>query len=195
MLIEKRHELAKPERLQFRDAAYLYRMGAGYPGQVNKQHPSNIVAARPDATVPPTNYGLACVLKSTGNVIRAMAATDTALTDLYGIIARDFPAQQQLTGASGTYGGVGFGTVGSLTAAKDMSVLLSGFITVQCYTGQTPVKGGTVYVRIAASSGNHVQGGFEAAADGTNNIAITGSRTYWNSPVDASGYAEIAFNI
>jgi hypothetical protein len=55
-------------------------------------------------------------------------------------------------------------------------------------------KGGTVYVRVAAAAAGKPLGGFEAAADGTNTIALP-ANTYFTGPADAYGITEIAFNI
>ena len=52
---------------------------------------------------------------------------------------------------------------------------------------------GQVYVRVAAAAAGKPIGGIEAAADGTNTIAITGAT--FMSAADASGNVEIAYNI
>ena len=53
--------------------------------------------------------------------------------------------------------------------------------------------GRTVYIWIAASSGAHVQGGFEADASSGNTVTL-GSKWKWGGPADANGNAELLFN-
>jgi hypothetical protein len=66
---------------------------------------------------------------------------------------------------------------------------VKGYINVICTIG-TPVRGGIVYVRVAAATGGKLMGDFEATADGSNNIALTGV-TWAADGKDASGIAEI----
>jgi hypothetical protein len=66
---------------------------------------------------------------------------------------------------------------------------------VQIPAGQQPTKKGTVYIWIGAAGGGHVVGGFEAVNGGANTVALTSNKTYFNSPADANGVAEIAFNV
>lgn len=165
--------------------AYPYRMGGGIAGDVNRTHPAQIEPNVNDGTNPASFYGQAVVYTATGTV-RTVIATDTALTTIAGITVRPFPVQQSTT--TQDYGAQTIGSAG-IGAANALDVLKQGYMTV---TSQgSPVKGGTVYVWIAASTGNHVQGGFEAAASGTNTIAL--SNAYFNSQADAAGNCEVAF--
>jgi hypothetical protein len=77
---------------------------------------------------------------------------------------------------------------------RPIDILKAGYAVVKCFG--TPSKGGPVFVRVAASVAGHPQGGFEAAAAGANNIALTtDGGIYFNGPPDANGRAELAFNV
>ena len=58
-----------------------------------------------------------------------------------------------------------------------------------------PVKGGAVFVWCAATSGSHIQGGFESVASGGNTAALDTTRYQFNGPADANGNVEVCINI
>ena len=170
--------------------AFPFRMGAGFAGDVNRTHPASIEPAMNDATNPVLLPGLACVVNTAANSVRQMAAGDTALTDIWGILVRAFPTQQAtatLAYAQANYGAVAPGTV------QPVDVLRSGYIMVPVVGAVT--KGGAVYVWVAASGAGHTQGGFEAAATGGSTMTLSAGRAYWNGPADSTGIAELAFNV
>ena len=70
-----------------------------------------------------------------------------------------------------------------------MDILRAGYITVPVVGA--PVQGGAVFIWIAASSGNHVQGGFEDQASAGNTIALDTSKYFFNNAPDADGYVEL----
>ena len=91
--------------------AFLYAMGGGFPGDVNRTHPAVIEAVAVDTENPPTAYGQAVVLTAGGKV-RRLLAEDTssninlsnyvspatvATVIIYGVTVRPFPAQQSYT--------------------------------------------------------------------------------------------------
>lgn len=175
-------------RMKVKDVAFAFRMGAGFAGDVNRTHPASITACLIDTTLPPTAYGQAVLLDTTSHNARRWNTGDAAGA-AYGVTVRPYPTQQA---SASNYGEVAFGSVAPpVTGIVD--ILMSGYIMVNLPFGGTTVKGGTVYVRVAATSGNHIIGSFEAASDGSNNVAITGC-TFNGSP-DANGNVEIAFNI
>jgi hypothetical protein len=178
------------KRAKFKDVAFKYRMGAGYPGDVNRTHPVDILPSLMDTTNPPTAFGQAVVIDATSHAIRKIIATDDANISLYGITVRPYPFQQAQTNQN--FGAVGIGASG-LPVSGEVDVMCRGFMIVAVPTGQTPLKGNPVYVWYEASTGSHVQGGFEAQASAGNTIEVLNA--YWNSSADANGYAEIAFNI
>lgn len=79
---------------------------------------------------------------------------------------------------------------GSYVEGDAVPVIKRGCVNVICQNG-TPALDGTVYVRIAANASfpNAVVGGFEAAADSTNTIALTNVK--WKGGADANGVAEL----
>jgi hypothetical protein len=179
--------MSKVIRLKTRDAAFSYRMGAGFPGDVNRTHPASIEPVLIDAAAPPTLYGQPTLIDPTTQGVRPFAAGDTAVTDAYGMTVRPYPTQQE---SATNYGATGLGT-GTPPASGIMDVLRMGYIMAKV-NGST-VKGGTVYVWCAASTGSHVQGGLEATASAGNTAAL--SRVTFNGVPDANGFVEVAFNI
>jgi hypothetical protein len=177
-------------RVRTHDVAFQYRMGAGFPGDVNRTHPASIEPTLIDSNSPPLGYGLAVVVDPTTQGVRQMAAGDSTLDAIYGITVRPFPTQQS---SASNYGAIGIGSATPPTSGV-MDVLRSGYIMGQLSGATQPVKGGRVYVWVAASSGGHIQGGFEAAATGGSTIQLD-EKTYFNGPADASGVVEVSFNI
>ncbi len=176
----------KKNRMKTRDVAFTFRMGAGFAGDVNRTHPCNITPELIGAA-PPTAYGQAVKVEAAGGV--RPWTTGDASGAAFGITVRPFPFQQS---SASNFGAAAIGAATPPTNGA-IDILRSGFIMVNLPFGGTPIKGGTVYVRVAATSGNHIIGAFEAAADGANNVALT--NCVFNGGSDASGNVEIAFNI
>lgn len=167
-----------------RDVAYNYRMPGGFAGDVNRSHPASIEPCLLDVTNPPTFAGQACVLDATSHNLRFLGVVDdTALTDIYGVLVRAYPIQQQTGGMSSSFGN------GAVPAAQPGDVLKSGYIMVPVQG--TPVKGGQVFVWAKPVSGNHVPGGFEASATGGSTIALPINSYSFNGGPDANGVAEV----
>ncbi len=181
-------------RMKFNDVAFQYRMGAGFPGDINRAHPFSAAATLVDASAPPTLYGQAVLIDATTQGARPYAAgdaSDTVLSTPYGAVVRPFPIQQQ---SATNFGAIALG-VGAPPVSGVIDVLQAGYIMVQLNTGVTaPVKGGRVYIWCAATSGNHLQGGYETAASSGNTVELDTRFTY-NGGVDAAGVAEISFNV
>ena len=80
--------------------------------------------------------------------------------------------------------------IGSYVQYDAVPVLKRGCVNVICQNG-TPALDGTVYVRVKANASlpNAVVGGFEAAADGSNSVALTNAK--WKGEKDGNGVAEI----
>jgi hypothetical protein len=160
--------------------AFLTRMPFGIPGDVTRQSQAKIEAQVLNASLPFSAFGLFGKIAS-GKFV-PFAGAETA-ADAYGILVRPYPI-------TGTNASDPLGTsVPPTTGLAD--VLRSGYINVKNNAG-TPAVGGAVYVRIAAAAGKPI-GGFEAAADGVNTIAITGAT--FAGAADANGNVEIAYNI
>lgn len=177
-------------RAYVRDAAaFPFRMGATVPGTVNRTHPFTIEGCLADAGTPPTAFGQPVVV-DTGGGVRPLVAGDSGLTAIYGITVRPYPFQQQ---ATTNYGSTAFGD-GAPATDQAVDVLRSGYITGRLGGTAVAAKGGAVFVWVAADSGAHKQGYFEAEATGGSTIALD-AKTTFNGPADANGFAEVAFNI
>jgi hypothetical protein len=170
------------------DVAFTYRMNAGFAGDVNRGHPASILPCLADPTTPPTAFGQPVVAVAATNGVRPLAAGDGGLTDIFGITVRPYPTQS-VAAAAYPYGDVILGG-GAPAVKQPVDVLRAGYIFVSV-VGQ-PVKGGLVYIWTAASSGAHIQGGFESVAPGGSGIALPAGRFWWNSPPDNTGIAELA---
>jgi len=161
--------------------AYPFRLPAGIPGTVHRIEAATIEPQETDPTAPPTAYGVP--VKVVSGRMQPLAAGD-AVGVIYGINVRDFPgvASQDPLGTS------------TPPVRGGMSVLKRGYINVLLAGATAAVKGGTVYVRVAAPATGKPIGGFEAAADGTNTVALP-ANSYFMGPADAFGNTEIAYNI
>lgn len=179
-------------RAKTRDVAFPFRMGAGFAGDVNRTHPATIEPVVTSATVPPTAFGQACLVDTATNTVRAMAAGDTALTTVYGVLVRPYPFQQV---SATNYGAAPFGSAGGPGPSALADVLRSGYIMVQIPAAQAsvPTKNGAAFVWVAVNSGQHVQGNFEAQATGGSTAALANAT--FNGPADATGVVELMFNI
>lgn len=172
-------------------AAFTFRMGAGFPGDVNRSHPASIVPGLNDPTNPATVFGQPLIINGADNSWRSVLASDQGTaTDIDGVLVRPYPVQQDTS--SGHSGAQAFG-VGGPGFGQPLDILDSGYIMVQ--VNGTTQKGGKVYIWAAASSGSHVLGGFEAAATGGSTFEITSDKTYYNGPPDANGVVELVFNV
>lgn len=177
--------------LKTRDVAYAYRMPAGFPGDVNRTHPANILPVQILSSNPPTLYGQLVVRDVSGNGVRPLGAGDTAPNPLLlGVTVRPFPTQQA---AATNYGAAPIGPVAPPTSGE-IDMLASGLIMVQMNTSAGAViNGGSVYIWVAATSGGHVQGGYESVATGGSTILLPDA--YYNGPADSGGVTELAFNL
>lgn len=161
------------------DVAFPFRMGAGFAGTVNRLHPADIMPSLMDVTTPIRRYGDPCIAVSTGGYRGITAADQAAGTKINGVLVRSFPMQQ-----ANLTQGLGAG-VPPTTGIID--VLVEGNIMVNVVGA--PTKRSQAFVWAAANSGNHVLGGFEAAATGGSTMALVNA--YFNGPADANGVAEL----
>jgi hypothetical protein len=176
------------------DAAFTFRMLTGFAGTVNRLHPASIEPCLIDPTATIAAYGLAVVVNPANNGVRTIVAGDAALTSVYGVGARPFPVQQQSTT---NYGATTLGGASVPPTSQPLDVLKSGYILVniQNFAVANAAKGGTVDVWYAASAGQHIQGGFEAAHTGGSSLSLAQGQTYFNGPAGPDGVAELAFNL
>lgn len=174
-------------RAKTRDIAITYRMQAGFQGDVNRTHPASIEPCLIDASAPPTAYGQGVLVDPTTQGVRPLVAGDQALTAIYGVTVRPYPLQ---AGSTTNFGATVIGPA-TPPVTGPMDILRSGYIMVPVVG--SPVKGGAVYIWTAASSGSHVQGGFEAVSPAGNGMQVVGS--YFNGGPDANGICELEFNV
>ena len=123
-------------------------------------------------------FGDPVVINTDGTVTK-FGAAGTAATFAGIAMRRVKSALTYLTQSNGVY-----------TASEPCDILERGAITVNVNVG-TPTVGGAVYIRILANGAipTGVVGGFEAAADSTNTIALTNAK--FGTTKDANGVAEI----
>lgn len=173
-------------RAMTHDAAFKYRMNAGFPGDVNRTHPASIVPALQDPTTPVRLYGDPVLFDATNNSIKGFVAADTGVTKIKGVLVRPYPTQQQSGGMSSS---IGAAAPGGARTVQDY--IEDGFVLVKCNNAAAgaPTKGGAVFVWCAASAGNDVQGGFTGRASTGNTAAIANAE--FTGPADADGIAEI----
>jgi hypothetical protein len=177
-------------------AAFPYRMGAGYSGDVNRTHPFDVESCLIDSTAPPTFFGQGCYADAASpNGVRVPTTGDTDI-NFYGITVRPFPFQQQ---SSSNYGAVALGVAGTPPSSGIIDVLKSGYIIVTLQGSAAAFKGSAVFLCIIAGTSG-VVGGFSAVAFGGGaagtTVALTHTgQTYFNGPADPSGIVELAFNL
>ena len=184
------------KRMKTRDVAFQFRMGAGFPGDVNRSHPAWIEPCLIDSVSPPLFFGEAVVIDTAAdagiNGVRPLVAgdhSDATPLVVWGYNVRPYPFQQA---AATNYGATAIGA-GAPPAFGVTDVLRGGYIMTQIPTGQTAAKGGAVYVWCTASTGAHIQGGTEAVYSSTNTVLVANAT--FNGPADASGIAEIIINV
>lgn len=157
--------------------AILYRMASGIPGDMSRRSVSLVESAVADAANPFTAYGVPG--KMVNGKFLPIQAGDTAAS-VAGFLVRPYPVQ------TATSGGTGIAT------GKILDRMLRGYMTVQNNAGSPTVEG-QVYARVAAAAAGKPIGGIEAAADGTNTVAIP--KCVFCDTGDAAGNVEIRFNI
>ncbi|AOY96862.1 hypothetical protein BKK79_35810 [Cupriavidus sp. USMAA2-4] len=163
--------------------AYTYRMPAGFAGDLQRAEVATVETQQIDSSAPPTAFGVAVKLVS-GKVQPINSGSDTAAA-VYGVNLRAYPIQTNGSDPLGT----STPPVAGLT-----DILKRGYVNVQLNGATAAAKGGTVYVRVANASAGKPIGGFEAAADGANTVAMPAS-WYFTGPADAYSITEIAINI
>lgn len=159
----------------------LYRMPSGIPGDVTRKDGATIETQQFNSAAAFPGYGLPGKISS-GKFVPF--AGGEAIGVLYGFLVRPYPTQ-------GANASDPLGTAVPKTTGP-CDVLKRGYINVQVNAG-TASLGSTVYIRVAAAAAGKPIGGIEAAADSTNTIALTNA--YFTGAADASGNAEIAYNL
>jgi hypothetical protein len=174
-----------------RDAAFTYRMGAGFPGMISR-HFYQVEVALQDSSHPLTAFGMAAIADaSSTNGVRIPATGDSGVTTIWGISFRTYPFQQVTT--STNYGGIALGVNGAPASTGPIDIMTQGYMIVTCQGAAAATKGGSVYLCVVAGTG-YAAGLFSTdTVSGTFTSALTDA--FWNGPADANGLAEIRFNI
>ena len=161
--------------------AFVYRMPAGIPGDVQRLEHAKIEPQQYDASYPCLHFG--DPVKMVAGKIRPMALNDSSQP--YGFLVRPYPTQAATSEAL---------AVATPNPAAIADVLVSGYIIVKVLEG-TPAKNGAVYYRNQAGSPAADLGRLETDSSGspTTNVAITGARFMGTG--DSDGNVEIAFNV
>lgn len=164
------------------DVAFAYRMGAGFSGDVNRTHPFSVEPCLIDAANPPTFYGQAVVIGA-NNGVRAVLDGDDALTAIYGVTVRPFPAQQSSGGMSSPFGSVAPPVSGVI------DILRLGYVMVQMHG--TPGKGDSLYVWADPAGGGEIPGQFTTTTTAGSTIGPLAGSSNFNGPPDSTGIGEI----
>lgn len=168
------------------DVSFGFRMGAGFPGDVNRMHPAAIVAGMINTSVQvPRAYGDAVLFDGATSSYRGLAAADGSVTPgpIAGFIVRPFPTQQTTGGLNASIGAATPPTSGVA------DFITQGFVVVKLPAGAVVQKGGAVHIWAAATASTNIQGSPVAAASSTNTYTATNAR--FHGPADANGYAEV----
>ena len=146
----------------------------GYAGSFSRQ-PDTIIDTHPAGGA--IAFGGAVVYS--GGAVTAPGASATA-ADFVGVAVRETKSATNYLDQN----------EGSYVQYDAVPVLKRGCVNVICQNG-TPALDGTVYVRVAANASipGAVVGGFEAAADGANSVALTNAK--WKGGKDGNNVAEI----
>ena len=147
----------------------------GYAGSYSRQ-PDTIIDSHPAAG--PIAFGQGVVYGENGSV--AVPGESATAAQFVGVACREVKSATSYLDQN----------VGSYVQFDAVPVIKRGCVNVICQSG-TPALDGAVYLRVKAnvSKPDAVVGGFEAAADATNTVALTNVK--WKGAADANGVAEI----
>ena len=134
-------------------------------------------------------YGMPVKLGADGKSVSPFVGGETA-DQLWGFVVREYPGRATLTadGINGDFMGY-LDSVG----AQIIPVLKRGSFAARVQNTAVPVKGGTVYIRIANPTDSLRIGGIEAADGGSDTIKL--ANAYFNGGKDDNSITEIAYNI
>lgn len=152
-------------------------MPHGYAGSYARQ-PDMVVDTAPLAGTESVPFGAALVMGDNGEAKR-WGESSTA-EQFYGVAVREVKSALDFLNQN----------EGGYRPGEAVPVMKRGCVNVICQAG-TPVAGGKVYVRTKANAAkqNAVVGGFEAAADEGNNVALLNAQ--WKGMADSNGVAEM----
>lgn len=166
--------------------AYTFNAPSGYAGDISRQLETNVEPAMLIAisSVYPTAFGVA-VLYTPGGV--GVVGSGFTASQFAGVLIRAVPQQSgnQTDDSAAPPAG------GTPDPAFPHGLMVRGYATVICGYG-TPARGGSVYVRVVATSNNETVGTFDATGDSTNNVVLSFAQASWASDgKDSNNIAEI----
>jgi hypothetical protein len=166
------------------DVAFGYRMGVGFPGDINRMHPASVVAGLIDSANPFRAFGEAALFGAANNY-RTVIATDQSATAvrIAGIIVRSYPTQQTTGGMNASFGNA----VPPASGVADF--LDEGFAIVKMKAGVVVKKGDPVFIWATATETVNIQGEYQATATASKTVPV--ANAYFNGPADAQGNVEI----
>lgn len=161
--------------------AYLYQAPAGVPGDITRTDETNVEPANLVAQSGTYAQAFGIPMKYASGGIKQFVGGETA-ADFAGVLVREVPS---ISGNNAQ----GFDdTVPNQSVPNGLAV--RGYVNVKCTVG-TPVRGGTVYVRVIADTGKAI-GDFEASSDSTLSVALSATQATWASDgKDANNNAEL----
>lgn len=172
-------------RMRTADVAFTSRMGAGFPGDINRVHPFSVEPCLIDEDDPPALYGAPVLVDAVTQGVRGFVAGDANANAVrpWGFTVRPYPQQVD---AATNFGAESLGAA-TPPAAGIIDIAKQAYIMAK--VNGAPVKGGQAYVWCAASAGAHVQGQLEAAADAGNTAPL--ENCFFNGSPDADGIVEV----
>lgn len=149
----------------------------GYAGSYSRQ-PDSVIDTHPLEGDVAVVFGAAVVYGTDGAVV-PFGADGTAEMFL-GVAVREVKSAMDYLNQN----------EGSYRPGEAVPVMKRGCVNVLCQNG-IPAVGGTVYVRVKENEAfpNAAVGGFEAAADSANSVALANAE--WKGTADANGIAEL----
>lgn len=151
------------------------RTGSYLPGEITKTGWKQAPSLNSAIAI---EFGQAVKRVVTGAVpIASPIETSDTAADLYGIAVRDVQSQSQVT-----YGAYTKSFISNYIPGQGITVIRKGWVCVPVQNG-TPTIGGTVYMRVAANSGNANLpiGGFETSNSSGECVAI--NATFESGPI------------
>jgi hypothetical protein len=173
------------EKVKTNDVSFLTQAPTGIPGDCTRPDESNIEPGflkLNGSSVLPLAYGIPLAAVAGGF---ASFTTSNVAADFQGVLVREVPFQGASSSSDTAFGGP---TPNPFQVA---GIMVRGYVNVVCQYG-TPARDGVVYIRIAATSGSRILGGFEATNDAGNNVALSSTQAVWASDgMDANNNAEL----
>lgn len=176
-------------RARTHDAAFTYRMGAGFAGDVNRTHPFSDFAGLQDSTTPVRFYGDPALRDTTHNAWRGIVAgdaSDSTAINIAGVAVRPYPLQPS---AASNYGAVTLGDPVAPPTTGIVDFITQGVVMVKVRGTGTVNINSPVFIFAAANETGHVLGGLEIAAITGKTVPVANAR--FRGPVDANGITEM----